>query len=95
MSHYDYEESKVISGQGYSFYALIMAAMRQADTDNLSYLKHGWYGVWQELQTRYNAPGGYLPSDDIPRQINVMEILEVSIDPRSLPSLRGSTTGSR
>jgi len=64
MSHFDYTASKIISGKDYPFYALIMAAMRQADDDNLSYLKHGWYGVWQELQARYNAPGGVLPSDD-------------------------------
>jgi len=31
------------------------------------YLKHGWYGVWQELQERYNAPGGVLPTDPAER----------------------------
>lgn len=46
------------------FYALIMAAMRQADTANAERLRHMFPVVWDELQARYHAPGGLLPGDD-------------------------------
>lgn len=64
MSHFDYEASKHAALQDYPFHALIMAAMRQADTDNLEILKAGFPGTWTELDARYNAPGGLLPGDD-------------------------------
>jgi hypothetical protein len=67
MTRFDYEASKHLLQGDPPFYALIMAAMRKADDENLSYLKHGWYGVWQELQERYNAPGGTLPTDPVER----------------------------
>lgn len=63
MSHYDYEVSKHISGHDYPFYALLMALMRQADTDNLELLKRGWPRIYSELEARYNAPGGILPDE--------------------------------
>lgn len=63
MSRYDYEQSLAIACEGRSFYALIMAAMRQADTSNLEALKRAFPGQFEELWRRYNAPGGYLPSD--------------------------------
>lgn len=40
------------------FYAVLMTAMRMADSDNLETLKHAFPGVYAELQERYNAPGG-------------------------------------
>ena len=64
MSIYDYHESRFIDQKGYPFYALIMAAMRQADDVNLEHLKSAWPDVWKELQERYNAPGGRLPNDE-------------------------------
>ena len=63
MSKFEYETSKHISAEDYPFYALIMAAMRQADTDNLEKLKWDWPAVWTELQTRYNTPGGLMPGE--------------------------------
>jgi hypothetical protein len=45
------------------FYALIMAAMTKADTDNLIKLQNAFPDVWVELQARYNAVRGILPSD--------------------------------
>ena len=63
MSLFDYQTSKHISGQDYPFYALIMAAMRQADTYNLERLKKAFPRVWEELEQRYHAPGGVLPQD--------------------------------
>lgn len=70
MSLYDYQESKRIGAEGYQFYALIMAAMRQADTDNLTRLQAAFPWVWAELQERYNAPNGML-LEDYPRPLGV------------------------
>ena len=63
LSLYDYEMSQRINARGYPFYALIAAAMRQADTDNLEKLKAMYPIVWQDLRWRYNSPGGVLPSE--------------------------------
>ena len=63
MTHYDYERSKQIVMHDEPFYALIMAAMRRADTYNLANLRDCWPHVWDELNARYNSPGGLLPGD--------------------------------
>jgi len=63
MSRFDYEASKMIIVEDPPFYGLIMAAMRKADTDNLFNLKIAFPEVWDELQERYNAPGGMLEGD--------------------------------
>lgn len=63
MSLYDYEMSKRLAATGYPFYALIMAAMRQADTENLEALQFAFPAVWAELKKRYHAPGGRIPED--------------------------------
>lgn len=60
MSFYDYRVSRQIDGEQYPFYALIMAAMRRADSINSRLLQDAYPEVWQELQLRYNAPGGAL-----------------------------------
>lgn len=61
MSLYDYTVSRHLVGT--SFDALIMAAMRGADTTNLALLREAWPDVWNELEARYNAPGGVLDGD--------------------------------
>lgn len=63
MSLYDYEMGRDIAARMFPFYAIIQAAMRQADTDNLEKLKAAWPEVWTELQARYNAPRGRLPDE--------------------------------
>ena len=63
MSFHEYKVGLEISSKQYPFYALIQAAMRQADTDNLEMLKGCFPDVWLELRVRYNAPGGLLKSD--------------------------------
>ena len=63
MSRYDYEVSQDLAEHGHPFYALIMAAMRQADIDNSARLRAAFPDGWAELQQRYNAPGGQLPSE--------------------------------
>ena len=68
MSLYDYKVSQRISAKGHPFYALIMAAMRQADSDNADALRSAFPDTWRELQARYNAPGGSLPGETLPSQ---------------------------
>ena len=63
MSLIDYNQSQKIGAQGFYFYALIMAAMRKADTENLWKLQEAWPAIWDELQARYNAPGGLLDGE--------------------------------
>lgn len=65
MSLYEYEEGLEISANDPSFYALIQAAMRKADTTNLEMLKQCWPETYQELVRRYNAPGGTLEEEMI------------------------------
>lgn len=63
MSLYDYRESIELGAKDTPFYALIMAAMRKADDDNLEKLVDSWPHVWAELRQRYNAPRGLLPGE--------------------------------
>lgn len=63
MSLYDYRESQIIYATDVPFYSLIMAAMRQADSINLSKLKQAFPDVYEELKERYNAPAGVIASD--------------------------------
>lgn len=63
MSLYDYQRSMSLAAQDEPFYALIMAAMRQADDHNVHMLRSCWPLVWMELEARYNAPGGTLEGE--------------------------------
>lgn len=63
MSHYDYRRSIQIAIQDEPFYALIMAAMRQADTGNLERLQLAFPAVYAELAARIDAPNGVLPGE--------------------------------
>lgn len=73
MSLYDYKRSQHIAALDEPFYALIMAAMRQADTGNELALRSIFPEVWSELKARYHAPGGWLPRDDNPPTIVIIE----------------------
>ena len=64
MSLYDYEKGLEIGAKNYPFYALIQAAMRQADTDNSELLRRAFPRTHDELLARYHAPGGVLPTDE-------------------------------
>ena len=75
MSKYDYEQGKIIVMNDYPFYALIQAAMRQADSDNIIKLKKAFPHVWLELEARYHAPNGDLPGDGKER-IVIKEIID-------------------
>ena len=63
MSYHEYAVSRELGMADPPFYALIMAAMRKADARNLRKLVAVFPEVYQELQDRYNAPGGYLQTD--------------------------------
>jgi hypothetical protein len=63
MSLYDYKISQQLMLKDPPFYALIMAAMWRADTDNLEKLRDAFPCVWRELEARYNAPGGLLKDE--------------------------------
>ena len=63
MSLYDYERSRALVRADEPFYALIMAAMSRADTANQRRLCEAFPDTWDELDVRYNAPGGRLPGE--------------------------------
>jgi len=63
MSLYDYKKSLEISAKDPPFASLIMAAIRKADTKNNTKLKDTFPDIFNELQTRYWAPGGLLPEE--------------------------------
>lgn len=63
MSQYDYELGLRINAKNYPFYALIQAAMRQANSCNIEKLKEAFPDVWAELKAGYNALGGKLERD--------------------------------
>jgi hypothetical protein len=63
MSFFDYQVSREIAAQDYPFHALIMAAMRKADTHNQAKLRAMWPDACKELQARYDAPGGMLKGE--------------------------------
>jgi hypothetical protein len=63
MSLHEYQVSLELEREGRPFYALIMAAMRGADSDNLERLRRQWPEVWAELRARYDAPGGLLEGE--------------------------------
>lgn len=63
MSLYDYLLSQQIDELQPTFSSLIMAALRKADTTNAHILLSQWPTITQEMQDRYDCPGGVLPSE--------------------------------
>jgi hypothetical protein len=63
MSYSDYLISRDLATLSAPFYALIMTAMRQADTENMARLRLAWPDVADELEARYHAPGGLLGAE--------------------------------
>jgi len=64
MSRNNYLVSQKIEAENYPFYALIMAAMRKADSNNAAKLKAAWPDISAELQYRYWSSGGFMPGED-------------------------------
>jgi hypothetical protein len=58
MSLWDYECSIEISKRDEPFYALLMAAIRKADNNNLRRLEMAFPEVVDEFKKRYDAPFG-------------------------------------
>ena len=65
MSLYSYLESKKLSRTDWNFDALIMAAMRKADTFNSEKLKSAFPEIWEEFFRRYHAPGGAIDGESV------------------------------
>ena len=65
MSLHEYGQAIELHRSGVQFYALIMAAMWGADTENTEKLRAAWPDVWSEVYARYHAPGGVLDSDAV------------------------------
>lgn len=63
MTLHCYRVSAQIAARDEPFYALVMAAMRKADTDNAEILRQAFPEVHAELRARYDAPGGVLPGE--------------------------------
>jgi hypothetical protein len=62
IGRYAYEESKRLAAAG-DFDPLLMAAMRCADTENTERLRAAFPELWDELNARYQAPGGVIEGD--------------------------------
>jgi hypothetical protein len=75
MSHHDYIMSQRVGALDIPFYALIMAAIRQADSENLDKLRQAFPEVFLEYWGRYHAAGGLLNPAEA---VNVLGIEEVS-----------------
>lgn len=63
MSLADYDATAGVLEGDPPFYALIMAAMKRADTFNLEKLRALFPEVHAEYQARYDAPRGLLPGE--------------------------------
>lgn len=58
-------ELKAIEIPANAFYSLIMAAARQAGSEEIEKLERAFPDAINELRKRYNAPGGRLIGDPI------------------------------
>ena len=63
MSLHSFNVSIEIMRDDPPFYALIMAAMRKADTQNIAKLRSVFPEIWSELDERYWTPGGLIASE--------------------------------
>lgn len=66
MSREDYLLSRELTARvdDDNYYALIMAAIRGADCENLRKLQQCWPEVCAEFRARYHAPAGLLPGEE-------------------------------
>ena len=65
-THYEYEMSKRISAEGYPFYAILSALIRQADDHNLAALRMAFPDVVAMFEERYHNAGGLSNDELIP-----------------------------
>lgn len=71
---YSYRKCQKLASNDPPFYALIAAAMRRADTQNMAKLKAMWPRVAQDLQARYDSPGGFLKEECCPDCLKAGEV---------------------
>lgn len=64
MSLHSYMIGRQIVAADPPFSAIIMAAMRKADTDNSIKLAFAFPDLWEEVQHRYWSAGALLPGED-------------------------------
>jgi hypothetical protein len=64
MSRHAYMVSREILTSDPPFSAIVMAAMRKADSVNAEKLRQAFPDLWVELNTRYWSPGGLMPGED-------------------------------
>jgi len=62
------------------FAALISAAMRKADSENADVLRAQFREIWDDLQARYNAGGGYLECDGDVNEDQLQGIVDNYLD---------------
>lgn len=63
MSLHSYNVSRELGVGDPPFSALIMAAMRKADSSNIIKLQQAFPEIWDELNERYWTPGGLIASE--------------------------------
>jgi hypothetical protein len=63
MTRYDFDTSRALAAADVPFEALIMAALRRADSSNAATLRAAFPVLAAETQERYDAPGGILRTD--------------------------------
>ena len=63
MSLNEYSEGMTIAAKEPPFNALIYAAMRKANPENLEILKYAWPYIWVEYEMRSDCVGGLLESE--------------------------------
>lgn len=63
MSLHSYQVSLELLKNDPPFSALIMAAMRRADSQNIVLLQAAFPEIWFELEERYWTPGGLIASE--------------------------------
>lgn len=85
MSLYDYHYSRKLILDDPPFDSLIFAAIRKADSTNMERLKRSFPELAEEMQARYNARLGVIPSDgDID-----LEVLAKQVHDLLYPKERG------
>jgi hypothetical protein len=65
VSYHEYLAAKELLRFDPPFYALLMAAIQRADTNNAAKLHAAWPELWAETYQRYHAPGGALEGEEI------------------------------
>jgi hypothetical protein len=80
--------SKRLAAEDPPFAALIMAALRKADSHNAELLRRAYPEVCAEMQLRYDATGGKLPGDVEPGDAEHRWVASSTVDTGHQPPRR-------